>query len=70
MRPLLPEDVPLLAEIFRASVEETCAEDYSDAQIEAWVDGGRRRSGFRQDARRTAHADRDDGRRARRLSPR
>lgn len=37
MRPMLPEDVPMLAEIFRASVEELCAEDYSDAQIEAWV---------------------------------
>ena len=38
MRPMLPEDVPLLAEIFRASVEEICAEDYSDAQIEAWIE--------------------------------
>ncbi len=38
MRPMLPDDVPLLAEIFRASVEELCAEDYSDAQIEAWIE--------------------------------
>lgn len=38
MRPMLPDDVPLLAEIFRASIEEICAEDYSDAQIEAWVE--------------------------------
>lgn len=37
MRPMLPEDAPLLAEIFRASIEELCTEDYSDAQIEAWV---------------------------------
>jgi putative acetyltransferase len=37
MRPLLPEDVPLLAEIFRASIEELAAEDYSDAQREAWA---------------------------------
>lgn len=37
MRPFLPADTPLLAEIFRASVEELAAEDYSDAQIEAWV---------------------------------
>lgn len=37
MRPLLPEDVPLLAEIFRASVEELTADDYSDAQREAWA---------------------------------
>jgi len=28
LRPLLPEDVPLLAEIFRASIEELTAEDF------------------------------------------
>ena len=37
MRPLLPDDVPLLAEIFRASVEELAAEDYSEAQRAAWA---------------------------------
>lgn len=37
MRPFLPADAPMLAEIFRASVEELAAEDYSDAQIEAWL---------------------------------
>jgi putative acetyltransferase len=37
MRPFLPADTPLLLEIFRASVEELAAEDYSDAQIEAWL---------------------------------
>ncbi len=37
MRPLLAEDVPLLAEIFRASIEELTADDYSEAQREAWV---------------------------------
>jgi putative acetyltransferase len=37
LRPLLPADIPLLAEIFRASVEELANEDYSDAQIEAWT---------------------------------
>jgi len=37
MRPLLPDDVPLLAEIFRASIEELAGEDYSDAQREAWA---------------------------------
>ncbi len=37
LRPLLPEDVPLLAEIFRASIEELTAEDYSEAQQEAWA---------------------------------
>jgi putative acetyltransferase len=37
MRPLLPADVPLLAEIFRASIEELSADDYSEAQQEAWA---------------------------------
>ena len=37
MRPLLPADVPLLAEIFRASIEEKAIDDYSDAQREAWA---------------------------------
>jgi putative acetyltransferase len=37
LRPMLPADVPLLAEIFRASVEELAVEDYSDAQIKAWI---------------------------------
>ena len=37
MRPLLPTDVPLLAEIFRASIEELTADDYSEAQREAWA---------------------------------
>jgi putative acetyltransferase len=37
MRPLLPADVPLLAEIFRASIEELAADDYSEAQQEAWA---------------------------------
>jgi putative acetyltransferase len=34
---MLPADVPLLAEIFRASIEELCAEDYTEAQQEAWA---------------------------------
>jgi putative acetyltransferase len=46
MRPMLPEDVPLLAEIFRASVEELCAEDYSDSQIEAWVESAEDEAAF------------------------
>jgi putative acetyltransferase len=37
MRPLLPQDVPLLAEIFRASIEELTGDDYSEAQQEAWA---------------------------------
>jgi putative acetyltransferase len=37
MRPMLPDDVPLLAEIFRAAIEELTADDYSEAQQEAWA---------------------------------
>lgn len=38
MRPLLPADVPLLAEIFRAAIEELTGDDYSEAQREAWAE--------------------------------
>jgi putative acetyltransferase len=37
LRPMLPTDVPLLAEIFRAAIEELTADDYSQAQQEAWA---------------------------------
>jgi putative acetyltransferase len=37
MRPMLPDDLPLLAEIFRAAIEELTADDYSEAQREAWA---------------------------------
>jgi putative acetyltransferase len=37
MRPMLAADVPLLAEIFRAAIEELTIEDYSPAQQEAWA---------------------------------
>jgi len=37
LRPMLPTDPPLLAEIFRAAIEELAAEDYSEAQQEAWA---------------------------------
>jgi putative acetyltransferase len=37
LRPYLPADAPLLAEIFRASIEELTTEDYSEAQQEAWA---------------------------------
>jgi len=37
MRPMLPDDVPLLAEIFRAAIEDLAADDYSEAQQEAWA---------------------------------
>jgi putative acetyltransferase len=37
LRPMLPADVPLLGEIFRASIAELTGDDYSEAQQEAWA---------------------------------
>lgn len=37
LRPYLPADAPLLAEIFRLSVEELTGEDYNEAQQQAWI---------------------------------
>jgi putative acetyltransferase len=37
LRPLLREDIPVLAAIFVAAIEELTAEDYSGAQREAWA---------------------------------
>ena len=37
MRPMLPDDVPILAEIFRASIEELSADDYNETQQQAWA---------------------------------
>jgi putative acetyltransferase len=37
MRPMLPTDVPFLAEIFRASIEDLTGDDYSIEQQEAWA---------------------------------
>jgi putative acetyltransferase len=37
LRPMLPADVALLAEIFRASITELTGDDYTEAQQEAWA---------------------------------
>ena len=37
LRPFLPEDAPLLAEILREAIAELTADDYSEAQREAWA---------------------------------
>jgi putative acetyltransferase len=37
VRPFLRSDVPMLGEIFRTSIAELTADDYSDAQREAWA---------------------------------
>jgi putative acetyltransferase len=37
LRPYLPQDAAVLADIFRASVEELTQDDYTPAQQEAWA---------------------------------
>ena len=37
LRPFLAEDMPVLAAIFAASVEELTGDDYSEAQQQAWA---------------------------------
>ena len=37
LRPFLPADTVLLAEIFRASIEELTGDDYSESQQGAWA---------------------------------
>ena len=37
LRPFLVEDTPLLAEIFRASIDELTADDYSEGARQAWA---------------------------------
>jgi putative acetyltransferase len=37
LRPFLPQDAPVLAEIFRASIEGLTEDDYNPAQQDAWA---------------------------------
>jgi putative acetyltransferase len=46
LRPFLPADTPLLAEIFRASITELTGDDYSEAQQEAWASAAEDEAGF------------------------
>ena len=48
LRPFLIEDTPLLAEIFRASIEELAADDYSEQQQEAWASSADDEEAFAQ----------------------
>ncbi|MBB4370262.1 putative acetyltransferase [Bradyrhizobium sp. cir1] len=38
LRPFLPDDVPVLAAIFTASIEQLTGDDYSEAQQQAWME--------------------------------
>jgi len=46
LRPMLPADAQALAAIFRASIEELTAEDYSPAQQTAWMSAAEDEEGF------------------------
>jgi len=37
LRPYLPADAPVVAEIFRASIADLTGDDYSESQQEAWA---------------------------------
>ncbi|MDO9412362.1 MAG: GNAT family N-acetyltransferase [Pseudolabrys sp.] len=37
LRPFLPVDTPLLADIFRESITDLTSDDYSEAQQQAWL---------------------------------
>jgi putative acetyltransferase len=37
LRPFLPHDLPLIADIFRASIAELTGDDYDERQQEAWA---------------------------------
>jgi putative acetyltransferase len=46
LRPFLPADTPLLAEIFRAAIAELTGDDYSEAQQEAWASAAEDEAAF------------------------
>jgi putative acetyltransferase len=48
LRPYLPADLPLLAEIRVAAIEELTVEDYDDAQRRAWVSAADDEEAFAQ----------------------
>lgn len=46
LRPMLPDETPLLAEIFRASIMELTGDDYTVEQQEAWASAADDEAGF------------------------
>jgi putative acetyltransferase len=48
LRPFLPADAPVIAEIFRAAIVELTADDYSEAQQEAWAAAAENEADFAQ----------------------
>ena len=49
LRPFLPADTPLLAEIFRAAIAQLTVDDYSEAQQEAWASAAEDEAAFGAD---------------------
>jgi putative acetyltransferase len=49
LRPFLPADASLLREIFRASIEQLTADDYSEAQQQAWSSAADDEAAFGKD---------------------
>ncbi|HVG50752.1 MAG TPA: GNAT family N-acetyltransferase [Xanthobacteraceae bacterium] len=48
LRPYLPADAPVLAEIFRLSIEELTGEDYNEDQQRAWAEAADDEQAFAQ----------------------
>lgn len=46
LRPMLPADVPVLAAIFQASIDELTEEDYDEGQRNAWASAAEDEAGF------------------------
>jgi putative acetyltransferase len=46
LRPMLPQDASMLADIFRASIAELTVDDYSTAQQDAWASAADDADGF------------------------
>ncbi|WP_407165037.1 GNAT family N-acetyltransferase [Bradyrhizobium sp. ORS 111] len=46
LRPFLPEDAPILAAIFAASITDLTGDDYSEAQQEAWAQAAEDEAAF------------------------
>lgn len=46
LRPMLPVDVPVLAAIFVASIEELAEDDYNESQREAWASAAEDEAAF------------------------
>jgi putative acetyltransferase len=49
LRPFLPADTPVLAEIFRAAIAQLTVDDYSEAQQEAWASAAEDEDEFGKD---------------------